>query len=304
MSTSSTAPLDADLGMPQPSAAKDFFFSAALEKIPTRDAVVALRRFGQGPALMLVHGFPLHGFTWRHLLPQLSRHYTCYVPDLAGLGETEWRERTDFGFHGQARRLHEVADALGLQSYGLLAQDTGATIARCLALRDPRVNKLVMFNTEIPGHRPPWIQEYQLLMRLPGSKLAFRALLESRRFLRSPMAFGGCFDNLGLIHGDFHEQFVQPLLNLHSLQGIARYLIEADWDVVDRFAREHARLQFPVLLIWGREDPTFPVGRARVMEEQFPDCRGLVEIPNAKLLVHEEQPEAVLASLLPFLQGG
>ena len=72
--------------------------------------------------------------------------------------------------------------------------------------------KLAMINTEIHGHRPPWIQLFQMSSRLPLAAMAFRELLGSPTFLRSPVGFGGAFDDLGLIDGDFRETFIAPLL--------------------------------------------------------------------------------------------
>ena len=45
-----------------------------------------VRRIGRGPALLLVHGFPLSGFTWRFVAAALADRFTCFVPDLPGLG--------------------------------------------------------------------------------------------------------------------------------------------------------------------------------------------------------------------------
>ena len=56
----------------------------------------------------------------------------------------------------------------------------------------------------------------------------------------------------------------------------------------------------PVRLIWGADDPTFPLARAREMLKQFPDAN-LVEIPRARLLVHEERPAEVARAVLEFL---
>ena len=281
----------------------DFYFGAPLRKIETQDATLGLRQYGSGPALMLVHGFPLYGFTWRHLLPVLAQHFTCYVPDLAGKGESDWRRETDFTFTGHAARLKVLADQLGLKSYALMAQDTGATVARCLALSDAeRVTKLVLFNTEIPHHRPPWIPLYQFLTGLPGAKLSFRIMLGSRGYRRSAMGFGGCFSNLDLLDGEFHRHTIQPLLDSpRRLEGVLRYLRGLTWPVVDALAGNHRKITAPVLLVWGEDDPTFPVARARTMVDQFANCRGLVTVPRSKLLLHEERPAEVLEKALPFL---
>ncbi|MBL4657993.1 MAG: hypothetical protein JKX73_08335, partial [Flavobacteriales bacterium] len=44
------------------------------------DASIALRKFGEkGKNIILIHGFPTHGYTWRKILPTLAEKYTCYV---------------------------------------------------------------------------------------------------------------------------------------------------------------------------------------------------------------------------------
>jgi pimeloyl-ACP methyl ester carboxylesterase len=239
------------------------------------------------------------------VLPALAARHTCYVPDVPGMGDTEWTEATDFSFPGQGRTLKAFADRLGLTRYSVLAQDTGGTFARCLALEDvARVEKLVLINTEMPRHRPPWIPLYQFLMGVPGTLTVFGFLLRSNVYLRSAMGFGGCFVDLRLLEGSVHEQFVEPLLRSPlRREGMRRYLRGATWEPVDALERDHARLTMPVQLIWGADDPTFPVERARQMVGQFPDAR-LAEVRGARLLVHEEKPAEVARITLDFLAAG
>jgi haloalkane dehalogenase len=279
-----------------------FFFDTPAQPVDTGTARLAVRRFGRGPALLLVHGFPLSGFTWRKVLPELAARYTCYVPDIPGMGESEWTDATDFSFPGQGHTLKALVDGLGLDRYAVLAQDTGGTFARCLALEDgARIEKLALINTEIPRHRPPWIPFYQFLMRVPGTLPVFSLLLRSRAFLRSGMGFGGCFRDLGLIDGDFHAHVIEPLVRSPQRRdGMRRYLRGAQWEPVDALEHDHRRLTMPVRLIWGADDPTFPVAYAHDMVKQFPDAH-LVEIPAARLLVHEEKPAEVARSVLEFL---
>lgn len=273
-----------------------------VEMIDTGSERLPCRRVGSGPPLLLVHGFPLSGFTWRKVLPALAARRTCVVPDLPGMGDSSWTDRTDFSFPGQGRTLKRLVDRLGLDRYAILAQDTGGTFARYLALEDPsRVEAIVLLNTEMPGHRPPWIPLYQALMRVPGAPQAMALLLRSNGFLRSSMGFGGCFVDVGLIDGEFHARFVDGLRRSPvRLDGMARYLRGATWEAVDALERLHARLAMPVKLVWGADDPTFPLPLARRMLPQFPDAT-LVEVPRARLLVHEEQPDAVVRETLALL---
>ena len=104
-----------------------------------------------------------------------------------------------------------------------------------------------------------------------------------------------------LIEGDFHAYVVQPLLRSPlRLDGMRRYLRGATWEPVDALEHDHARLTMPVQLIWGADDPTFPVALARAMVTQLPDAR-LAEVPGARLLVHEEKPAEVARLVLDFL---
>ncbi len=279
----------------------EFFAKAPVERTRVGRVNYAWRKFGEGPPLLLIHGFPLSGFTWRKVLPELARQHTCYVPDLPGLGETEWTEDNDFSWHGHTANLKGLVDALGLQSYCVMGHDTGGTFARCLGLVDgARVRKIAIINSELPGHRPPWIPLYQKMMYAPGATGVFNLLLRSRTFLRSPMGFGGCFNDLSLLEGEFHERFVAPLVrDAHRMRGVQLYLRSLKWDVVDSLAGDHARLAMPVRLVWGSDDPTFPLVDAYRMVRQLP-LGSLVGIPGARLMAHEEKPADVARAVLPF----
>lgn len=271
------------------------------EPVDVDGTVVPVRTFGSGPPVLLVHGFPLSGFTWRHVLPALAESMTCYIVDLPGLGDSRWTDATDFSFPGQGATLHRVVDALGLDRYAVLAQDTGGTFARFLALNDPRVARLALINTEIPGHRPPWIPFHQTLMKVLGATAALGRLLTIRTFVRSGMGFGGCFADPALLDGEFAEEFIAPIINSpRRREGIRRYLLGAQWGPVDELRHLHRQLTMPVRLVWGTEDPTFPLGRAREMLDQIPNA-DLVEVPGARLLPHEERPDAVVAAVADFL---
>ena len=281
-------------------------WAIAAHFVDVGSARIAYRQVGRGEPLLLIHGWPLSSWSFRRVLPRLAERFTCYLPDTPGLGESEWRDDADFRFAAQAERLQRLVDVLDLPSYSLLAFDTGATLARQLTLIDPaRVRRLVLLNTEIPGHRPPFIPLFQRTLGLPGSRFAMRQLLRSRVLRRSPLGFGGCFCDLSLLDGEFHEGSVAPLLaSPRRLEGARRYLGGIDWALIDGLARRHAEIAAPVLFVWGEEDPTFPIERARPMAAQLADCRGFVAVPRARLLVHEEQPQAVLAAALPFLTNG
>lgn len=260
-------------------------------------ARVCYRKAGQGPALVLLHGFPLSGQTWRKIVPVLAQRFTCYALDLVGFGDTTSPVVTDFSSEGQAAVFRRALGALSVSSYALMGNDTGGWIARELALLEPeRVTQLVLTNTEIPGHRPPWIPLYQALAPLPAAKFVFRQVLASRRMRRSAMGFGGCFTNLDLIDGEFTDLFVGPLLaSPGRISSLVQFLVQMKFVRLDRFAELHRKLTMPVAFLWGAADPTFPEPRARTMASHFPNVACFHSIPLGKLFIQEEFPDPLAA---------
>jgi len=277
--------------------------TAPLEYVGQGETSLAVRRVGRGPAVILIAGFPLHGLTYRRLVPLLADEFTMYCVDLPGTGESRWTDTTDFSFPGHARLLMRMADVYDLKEFGILAHDSGASVARHLALLDrQRSRTLLLINTEIPHHRPPWIPLYQKLLRLPGSSHGLRVLLRSNRYLRSRAGFGGCFFDPACLDDEFVRLFVTPLVREHrKALGYARFLQGFDWAENDALATRHAEIRARTLLVWGRDDPTFPEPLGRAMARQFQGGAPFVSIPETRLLPHEEKPDEVAGIVRRFL---
>ncbi|HEY2772596.1 MAG TPA: alpha/beta hydrolase [Candidatus Binatia bacterium] len=286
--------------------AASMYAAAAVERHAVEDATLAVRRFGSGPPVVFVHGFPTHGCTWRYLIDALASRFTCITVDLAGLGDSEWNRDTDFRFTAQARRVALLLARLNLDRCSLVAHDTGATVARLVALSEPgRIARQALINTEIPGHRPPWIPLYCIAARLPGSALSFRPLLSMQWYLRSGMGFGEFYSDKSLFDDPSRlAPYVDPVLaSSRRLRGMLGYLTGIEWNVVDGLRQRHRELAGPTLLLWGEDDRTFPVSDAERMLPQFEGRARLVRVKHASLMPHEERPEAVLEALEPFLCG-
>ncbi len=281
----------------------DSFTGASIEYVSMGDTRIAYRRAGHGSPLVLIHGWPFDSSTFAALVDALAPHRTCYLPDSPGLGVTEWTARTDFSVAGQVAAFRRFLDALAIDRCAILAHDTGATIARVLAAAEPaRVDKLVLLNTEMPGHRPPWIPLYRHLAALPGAGAGFSLLMGSQAFIRSRAGFGGCFHDPARLDAAFVARTVRPLRDsARRLAGALRYLRGIEWPIVDALAETHRRIEAEVLMIWGAADRTFPLSLARRLPGQFRRCAGLVEVPDACFLVHEERPADVSEHTLRFL---
>jgi pimeloyl-ACP methyl ester carboxylesterase len=273
--------------------------------IEVGDAAVCYRNAGTGPALVLMHGYPLYSSTWRKILPELSQRFTCYAFDMVGLGNSTSSDDEDYSSQGEGKVIYRALSALGITSYALLANDSGGWVAREVALLEPeRVTRFVLTNTEIPNHRPPWVWFYQLLAKVPGGSYLFRLMLNSRTWRRSTIGFGGGFQNRDLIDGEFYKYYLAPLLASHErIHRALKFLVSMKFRRVDEFKELHAKLTMPVGFVWGSDDPTFPEKSAREMATQFPNVIGFTSIPKGKLFMHEEFPETVVKPIVEYLTG-
>jgi pimeloyl-ACP methyl ester carboxylesterase len=264
---------------------------------------IAYRRFGDGPDIVFVHGWPLTSATFRASIPLLADRFTCHLIDLPGSGQTETPDGAPLDFASQASVVRNTVDRLDLARYALLAHDSGGLIARLLAAEDRRVAALVLGSTEIPGHTPALITMLQGATRTPGGVEALRDQMQSREARRSDAAYGGCFANVDFIDGEFHDLLVAPILSSPTAwakQIAILQTIDPGLDATLRIA--HARIVAPMLFVWGDADPIFPLAEARAMVAELGERARLSVLPGAKLFAHEERPEDFVARARPFLE--
>lgn len=263
---------------------------------------LAYWRFGRGPDVVLVHGWPVHAATFRRVVPALARHFTLHLFDLPGAGRTEWVGPIDLASNAAA--LRRGIDALGLGPYALVAHDSGGTVARLLAAEDARVQGLVLGNTELPGHHPWQVRFCAWAARRPRLAELLLAGMRLRPLRQSRLGFGGVFRDPAYVDGDFGEWFVKPLLGSRLVaEGQMALMRGLDLNLIDHLASVHERIRAPVLCIWGSEDRFFPLAVARGILTQFGGGAALVEIQGAKLFAHEDHPEAFAAAAIPFLEA-
>jgi pimeloyl-ACP methyl ester carboxylesterase len=108
---------------------------------------------GEGPPLLLVHGWPQNWYAWRFLMPALARDYTVIAPDQRGIGLSE-KTQGGYDVGTLADDLAALMTKLGHQRFAVVGHDTGYFIGYALAAdhRD-RVDRLAV--AEVPG--PPGV---------------------------------------------------------------------------------------------------------------------------------------------------
>ncbi len=266
--------------------------AAEVSRVPAGDCALGYRVVGAGPDVVFIHGWPLHGLTWRHIVEDLAPHYRCHVFDLPGTGASEWTPELHYGIRDHARRVLAVLDHLGIERFACVGHDSGAAIGRYVAAEaGDRVWANVIAGTEIPNRRPLLLQLLLLGGRLPGVPALFRVLLRTRFLRQSTLGWGACFHNVQRAEGEFHELFGVPLhTDRRAMLGQLGLARDWDWADTDALVDAHQKITGPTLLLWGDGDPYFPVAPARAMMPGFAGGAELESRPDGRLFVHEEHP--------------
>ena len=261
---------------------------------------VAHRRVGTGPDVLFVHGWPVSGATWRKLLPHLVDHVTCHVIDLPSAGSSRFDNETPMSIAQHITSVQRVVDLLGLDSVAVVGHDSGGMIARHAMVGDTRLRAMGLINTEPPS--PSWrFKSFIASRRLPGLSAGLGWIAGAPRIRRMRLVFGDAFVDRSLLEGEFDEFFFQPLHEIPARRNTAARLLRSfEMRHVTELSEIHRRIDVPVQLVWGDQDPFFPVARARDMVHEFPNAQ-LEVIEGVGLFSHEEAPAAVATALLPTL---
>jgi pimeloyl-ACP methyl ester carboxylesterase len=110
---------------------------------------------GDGPPLLLVHGWPQTWYYWRLVMPALSRDFHVVAVDQRGIGLSD-KPEDGYDTGTLAGDLVALMDALGHQRFAVVGVDTGMLIGYALAADYPdRVEHLVVGEAPLPGVSPP-----------------------------------------------------------------------------------------------------------------------------------------------------
>ncbi|CAM4367209.1 alpha/beta hydrolase [Novosphingobium lubricantis] len=114
-------------------------------------ATIHVARCGQGPVLLLLHGWPEFWLTWEPLMRRLADRFTVVAPDLRGFGDSD-KPLGRFGAAEHAGDMIGLLNALSIEKAGVVAHDVGGAVAQELARKAPeRISGLFLFNFVYPG---------------------------------------------------------------------------------------------------------------------------------------------------------
>ncbi|WP_322064503.1 alpha/beta fold hydrolase [Burkholderia ubonensis] len=263
---------------------------------------------GEGPTVVLLHGFPETYYAWRHQIPILAQQFRVIAPDLRGYGATD-KPAAGYDKRTMANDLRALLDKLDIDRIALVGHDRGARVATRFAKDHPdRLDRLVVMDnvpTRVVAERlnaqiakAYWFFLFHQVPDLPELLIAGNERAWLRHFFTD-----WCYDPTA-ISGEAFEEYVRAYQAPGAVRGaMSDYRANAE-DVAQDKVDAHVRIKVPTLAMWGTE--FYAVGKMFDMAEVW---RGMATdvrtraIERAGHLPQEEQPEVVNAELRDFLKG-
>src|SRR5258706_16081239 len=151
------------MALPAMAQVQRFPASFRTQDVQTNGATIHVRVGGQGPAVVLLHGFGDTGDMWAPLATDLARDHTVVVPDLRGMGLSS-RPAGGYDKRTQAADIRSVLTTLGIDRAAVVGHDIGTMVAYAYAARYPaKTEKLVVMDAPGPGMPPS-----DSIVRLPA----------------------------------------------------------------------------------------------------------------------------------------
>lgn len=271
-------------------------FATKRQFAETRFGKIAYVRTGHGPTALFIHGVPLNGYHWRAQLEGLSDIRDCIAIDLMGLGHSEVPADQDLTFPVQAEMILAVLDALNIETFDLIANDSGGAIAQLTAVAAPkRIRSLVLTNCDTHDNWPPaaFVPVVQLGQAGEFSKLLAEGL-NNHEFIQSDAGLGITFENREHITPELVETYIAPLVATPTrCAQLDRYVALMDCEQTVAIEAKLKQLQTPTLILWATDDVFFAVEWADWLKNTISGATKVVEIEGARLFFCEERPEIV-----------
>jgi pimeloyl-ACP methyl ester carboxylesterase len=253
---------------------------------------LAYHDVGEGPAVLLLHGFPLSSHLWRELIPALAIAHRVIAPDLLGLGESDKPPRAALDIRAQAGYLRELLAQLGINRLAVIGHSTGGGIAQLLAT-DPGVDTLVLIDSIALGSWPS--QATTELQVAPPERETLETI---ELFIRSAFTIG--MYEATLSEADL-EAYLAPWRD-GDVEAFFRWARAIDGVGLRELAPAMGTWEMPTLLLWGEEDPFHPAAVAEELQEVIPSA-ALGLVPECGHFLPEEAPETIFPIIAEYLRA-
>jgi 2-hydroxymuconate-semialdehyde hydrolase len=249
---------------------------------------------GEGPVVVLLHGFPLWSFEWREFIPLFSSRFRVIAPDLLGSGDSEKPEDAPLHIRAQAGYVRELLAGLGIDRYAVVGHGLGGGIAQVLALDGDGVEAMVLLDaTAFHAWPSDSTREAQVrAVELPQSPELAAALV------RTSIEIGAA--SRDRIPEEVVAAYVVPFADADG--AFFRALNAIDGKGLSGREVDLERIAFPVLILWGEDDPFFPPIVGERLNEAMPSS-ALGLLPGCGHFIVDEAADTIGPMISEYLRA-
>lgn len=270
------------------------------QQVATNGTTLHVRVGGEGPAVVLLHGFGETGDMWEPLAVELAKSHTVIVPDLRGMGLSA-RPNEAYDKKTQGRDIAGLLDALKIDRADLVTHDIGNMVGYAFAAQFPqRVTRIALIDAPLPGVGP-WddITRSHALWRFSFYGPDAERLVQGRERIY----LDRFWNEFSADPKKFDEQSREHYAGLYAQPGAMHAGFEQfkafDQDAVDnKDFLAKGKLSMPVLAAGG--ETSFGLMMATVMRAAASNVQEAV-IPNSGHWIMEENPSATIKLVTEFL---
>jgi len=256
---------------------------------------------GQGPPVILLHGFGACAYSWRYLGPALAEDHRVFTLDLKGYGLSDKPADGKFAVSDQADMVAEFIRTRDLHDLVLIGHSMGGgvTLMTYFKVReaDPaRIKKLVLIDSAGYPQKMPW---FIRLAKMPLVGTVGGRLLSPR--FAAYMVLRKCYYNKDKIT----EEQIDTYAYFGSLPGAREAVMETAKQImpddIDALTARYKTIRVPVLIVWGEDDEVVPLEVGRNFKRDIPGSE-LVILPKCGHMPPEEAAAATKRLIITFLK--
>jgi 4,5:9,10-diseco-3-hydroxy-5,9,17-trioxoandrosta-1(10),2-diene-4-oate hydrolase len=229
---------------------------------------------GDGPPVLLIHGYGDTADGWRRVVPGLSRDHRVVAIDMPPFGRSSAPPKGKLlDFYSEF--FPTLLDEIELDRASVIGHSLGGAVALRLAIENPeRVERLGLVAPAGLGSAPPWWWNaltarplWQGALSIPSPLTTPLVRLGLRTFLELRL-----FDNPRRL-----EEEISHLVHMHGSGRDLKTLLAAGHACIDSYTGElleqSMSLEIPLWMLWGRGDGLVPSMHARAFERAHPDAK-------------------------------
>jgi haloacetate dehalogenase len=290
----------------------DFFPGFERRRIATSGAEINLVTGGNGPPLLLLHGYPQTHLLWRKIAPRRAEDFTLVIPDLRGYGDSSkppgGAKQIAYSKRALAQDQAETMSALGFDRFRVAGHDRGARVAHRL-VRDhaERIERVALLDIVPTLYRFETLDDkaargsfHWFFLIQPGGLPERLIGAESEFFLRHML---GLAHNPGRLEPEVFADYLRCFANPETIRATCdEYRAGAGIDLEHDRADRAAKIAMPLLVLWGRSSGQGSgYDMLAVWRDHANDVRG--QPIDSGHFLPEDAPDPTCAALRDFFKG-